>query len=96
MDVGRLLAHYRTMRRIRTFESQAEQMAREEKVTGVVHALVAHEAIAGGVCVNLERFDKITTTHRGHGHSIVKGTDPRAMMLELFGREGGTSGGKGG
>ncbi len=95
-DVERLLAHYRTMRRIRAFENQAEAMAREGKVTGAVHASIGQEAIAVGVCANLRPTDKITTTHRGHGHSIAKGTPARAMMLELFGRAGGTSGGKGG
>ena len=95
-DTERLASHYLTMRRIRAFEDRAEQMAREGQVTGAVHASVGQEAIAAGVCANLGRADKITTTHRGHGHAIAKGTDPRAMMLELFGKAGGTSGGKGG
>jgi pyruvate dehydrogenase E1 component alpha subunit len=81
---------------IRAFEDAAEQAAREGKVTGAVHSSVGQEAIAVGVCANLLREDQITTTHRGHGHSIAKGTDPAKMMLELFGRAGGTSGGKGG
>ncbi len=95
-DDTRLGAHYLAMRRIRAFENQAETMAREGKVTGAVHASIGQEAIAVGVCANLRPSDKITTTHRGHGHCIAKGTDPRAMMLELFGKAGGTSGGKGG
>jgi len=95
-DSRRLAAQYLTMRRIRAFEHQAETMARDGKVTGAVHASVGQEGIAVGVCANLLPSDKITTTHRGHGHCIAKGTSPRAMMLELFGKAGGTSGGKGG
>ena len=96
VDVERLKRHYAGMALIRAFEDAAEQAAREGKVTGAVHSSVGQEAIAVGVCANLRQSDQITTTHRGHGHSIAKGTDPKKMMLELFGRAGGTSGGKGG
>lgn len=96
IDVERLRRHYATMGLIRAFEDAAEQAAREGKVTGAVHSSVGQEAIAVGVCANLRQDDQITTTHRGHGHSIAKGTDPAKMMRELFGRAGGTSGGKGG
>src|ERR687897_166760 len=51
---------------------------------------------AAGVCSNLEREDILLSTHRGHGHTLAKGADPLAMMRELFGREGGNCGGKGG
>jgi pyruvate dehydrogenase E1 component alpha subunit len=40
--------------------------------------------------------DYIASTHRGHGHSIAKGCDVVGMMQELFGKEGGLCGGKGG
>jgi pyruvate dehydrogenase E1 component alpha subunit len=48
------------------------------------------------VCANLERTDLITSTHRGHGHTIAKGADVTATMCELFGRATGFNGGKGG
>lgn len=96
VDIERLLALYRTMRRIRAFEEAAERASLEGKVGGAVHLSIGQEAVAAGVCVNLSDDDQITTTHRGHGHCIAKGTDPQAMMLELFGKEGGTCGGKGG
>jgi acetoin:2,6-dichlorophenolindophenol oxidoreductase subunit alpha len=96
IDVERLAAQYRTMRRIRAFEDRAEQAQRDGLVKGAVHSSVGQEAIAVGVCSNLRRQDKIATNHRGHGHSLAKGVDARAMMLELFGKAGGTCGGKGG
>ena len=96
MDVGRLKGMYRTMQRIRAFEEAAEKAQVEGQVGGAVHASIGQEAIAVGVCSNLATTDQILTTHRNHGHCIAKGTDPAKMMLELFGKQGGTSGGKGG
>ncbi len=96
VDVDRLTRHYQAMCRIRAFETAAEQAQADGKVGGAIHLSIGQEAIAAGVCGNLRTSDQITTTHRGHGHCIAKGTDPEAMMLELFGRDGGTCGGKGG
>ncbi len=96
IDRDRLVDLYRTMRRIRAFEEAAEKASLNGQVGGAVHLSIGQEAVAAGVCANLRRTDQITTTHRGHGHCIAKGTDPGAMMLELFGKEGGTCGGKGG
>ncbi|MCG8691822.1 MAG: thiamine pyrophosphate-dependent dehydrogenase E1 component subunit alpha [Minwuiales bacterium] len=95
-DVARILGHYRTMQRIRAFEEAAEAAQKEGLVTGAVHLSIGQEAVAAGVCGNLEKTDLITSNHRGHGHTLAKGADPVAMMRELFGREGGTCGGKGG
>jgi pyruvate dehydrogenase E1 component alpha subunit len=61
-----------------------------------VHEYIGQEAIATGVCANLERTDYISSYHRGHGHCLAKGADPDAMMKELYGRAGGVCGGKGG
>lgn len=94
--VERLQSHYRMMARIRAFEERAEQGAREGLVKGAIHLSIGQEAVAAGVCANLRRDDLITTTHRGHGHTLAKGADASAMMCELFGREGGTCAGKGG
>ncbi|HXQ67006.1 MAG TPA: thiamine pyrophosphate-dependent dehydrogenase E1 component subunit alpha [Alphaproteobacteria bacterium] len=96
IDVERLLAHYRTMCRIRAFEEAAEAAHKAGQVTGAVHLSIGQEAVASGVCVHLAREDLITTTHRGHGHTIAKGASPAAMMAELFGRATGTCHGKGG
>lgn len=95
-DLDRLKAQYRTMRIIREFEAAAEKANKEGRVAGAVHLSVGQEAVAVGVCGHLRRDDLITSTHRGHGHTIAKGAEPRAMMAELMGRAAGTCGGKGG
>ena len=64
---------------------------------GPLHLSTGQEAVAAGVCANLQRSDLLTSTHRGHGHTLAKGADVRrAMMGELFGRADGTNDGKGG
>jgi pyruvate dehydrogenase E1 component alpha subunit len=94
--VARLTALYRTMARIRAFEEATDAAVKEGLVKGAAHLSIGQEAVAAGVCINLRREDLITSTHRGHGHTIAKGANPQAMMCELFGREGGTCHGKGG
>ncbi|MBL8700680.1 MAG: thiamine pyrophosphate-dependent dehydrogenase E1 component subunit alpha [Alphaproteobacteria bacterium] len=84
------------MLRIRAFEETAEAASKEGLVKGAIHLSIGQEAVASGVCANLRRDDMIASTHRGHGHTIAKGADPAAMMKELFGRDGGNCGGKGG
>jgi pyruvate dehydrogenase E1 component alpha subunit len=102
-----LMALYRTMCRIRAFEDAAEeasrggvaafgQVAGNANVRGPLHLSTGQEAVAAGVCAHLRREDCLTSTHRGHGHTLAKGADATRMMLELFGRAGGYCGGKGG
>ncbi|MBW8270594.1 thiamine pyrophosphate-dependent dehydrogenase E1 component subunit alpha [Caldovatus aquaticus] len=95
-ETVRLLAMLRLMLRIRAFEREAVAAMRSGEAPGVVHASIGQEAIAAGVCLHLRREDRVTSTHRGHGHALAKGADARAMMLELYGRAGGACGGKGG
>jgi TPP-dependent pyruvate/acetoin dehydrogenase alpha subunit len=99
---------YRTMARIRAFELAAEvasqggvqvlgaKLADSAKVRGPLHLSIGQEAVAAGVCAHLARADLLTSTHRGHGHTLAKGGDMRRMMAELFGRADGCNGGKGG
>jgi acetoin:2,6-dichlorophenolindophenol oxidoreductase subunit alpha len=96
LDLGRLAAHHRTMLRIRAFEEVALEAAKEKLVLGAIHPSIGQEAVASGICLNLAREDVLLSTHRGHGHTLAKGADSLAMMRELFGREGGFCGGKGG
>ena len=96
LDTERFLVHYATMQRIRAFERAALRAAREGLATGAIHASIGQEAVASGVCGNLERADLLLSNHRGHGHTLAKGASPGAMMRELFGRAGGVCGGKGG
>ena len=96
VDLARLKQQHRAMLRIRAFEEAALAAARDGLVTGAIHPSIGQEAVAVGVCGNLERADYLLSTHRGHGQTLIKGADPTAMMCELFGRAGGTCGGKGG
>jgi TPP-dependent pyruvate/acetoin dehydrogenase alpha subunit len=86
----------RTMRLIRDFEEAAGQALQDGHVRGSVHQYTGQEAIATGVCHHLAVHDFVSSHHRGHGHAIAKGVSVARMMRELFGRQGGTSNGKGG
>ena len=96
-DVDRGLARLQMMERIRAFERAARHAAIEDElVLGAIHLSIGQEAVATGVMEPLRHDDYITSTHRGHGHTLAKGADTVAMMKELLGREGGCCGGKGG
>ena len=91
-----LLDVYRTMRTIREFEERVHAEFATGEIPGFVHLYAGEEASAAGVCSNLDDRDTIASTHRGHGHCIAKGVDPRAMMAEIYGRKTGSCHGKGG
>jgi TPP-dependent pyruvate/acetoin dehydrogenase alpha subunit len=86
----------RKMILIREFDDLAIRLRTEGKIYGTVHPYVGQEAVAVGVCANLTNADRVTSTHRGHGHCIAKGADVKRMMAELFGRVDGYCKGKGG
>jgi acetoin:2,6-dichlorophenolindophenol oxidoreductase subunit alpha len=90
------LEMYRRMTLIRLFEEQANELYRSAKMPGLTHLYIGEEAVAVGVCSALRRDDWITSTHRGHGHCLAKGADPRRMFAELLGKEDGYCRGKGG
>jgi TPP-dependent pyruvate/acetoin dehydrogenase alpha subunit len=96
LDKPRITAMLRSMILIREFDELAIQLRVAGKIYGAVHPYVGQEAIAVGVCANLTPSDRVTSTHRGHGHCIAKGADIRRMMAELFGRVDGYCKGKGG
>jgi TPP-dependent pyruvate/acetoin dehydrogenase alpha subunit len=81
---------------IREFDQLAIELRKAQKIYGALHPYVGEEAIAVGVCSVLRPTDRITSTHRGHGHCIAKGADVNRMMAELFGRVDGYCKGKGG
>jgi pyruvate dehydrogenase E1 component alpha subunit len=92
-----LLKAYRQMRTIREFEECLHVEFSNGNIPGFVHLYAGEEASAVGVCLQLkEESDYIASTHRGHGHCIAKGCDVEAMMLEIYGKEGGLCNGKGG
>jgi pyruvate dehydrogenase E1 component alpha subunit len=83
------------MIKIRTFEEKLKEV-HQQNVPGMVHLYIGEEAVAVGVCAHLTDQDRITSTHRGHGHCIAKGADLKPMMAELYGRRDGYCRGKGG
>ena len=87
---------YRTMCTIRRFEEAAGELYLRGLVKGGIHASIGQEAVAAGVCAALRRQDWMTSTHRGHGHHIAKGADPRRLMAEILGKETGYCRGRGG
>jgi acetoin:2,6-dichlorophenolindophenol oxidoreductase subunit alpha len=91
-----LLAAHRTMATIREFEELALRKANEGVLNGSLHLSVGMEAVPTGTFATLADGDWFVTTHRNHGHTIACGTPLVAMYCELFGREGGICGGKGG
>jgi len=90
------LRMYTQMVRIRAFEDQANQLYLSAKMPGLTHMYSGQEAVAVGICEALEVTDKITSTHRGHGHCVAKGAEFKSMFCELLGREEGYCRGKGG
>jgi 2-oxoisovalerate dehydrogenase E1 component len=87
---------YEQMLTIRTFETVMEEEAKAGRLPGTFHSSAGQEAVAVGACASLTHDDLIVSNHRGHGHFIAKGGDLVRIMAELFGREIGYSGGKGG
>ncbi len=90
------LRMYRQMMRIRTFEDNANQLYLSAKMPGLTHMYSGEEAVAVGICEALTDTDRITSTHRGHGHCVAKGADFKPMFCELLGKEEGYCRGKGG
>jgi pyruvate dehydrogenase E1 component alpha subunit len=105
---SRLESLFGTMCRIRAFEDAAEAASQggvsafgqtagtQAAVRGPLHLSTGQEAVAAGVCWPLGRDDLLTSTHRGHGHTLAKGADAARMMAELHGRACGCNRGKGG
>jgi len=87
---------YLAMRLIRSFEEQALQLVKSGDIVGGTHPYIGEEAVAVGVCAALRGDDLITGTHRGHGHVLAKGADPRRLLAELMGKETGLNRGRGG
>jgi len=87
---------YHRMWLIRYFDEGARALFMANMLRGTTHTYTGQEGVAVGACAALDRADYITSTHRGHGHCLAKGGDPRRMMAELLGRATGYCKGKGG
>ncbi len=87
---------FRSMLRIRRVEEALAARYAEQEMRCPMHLCIGQEAIAVGVCENLEKTDLIFSNHRAHGHYLAKGGDLQAMVAELYGRSTGCCGGRGG
>jgi acetoin:2,6-dichlorophenolindophenol oxidoreductase subunit alpha len=96
LDKPGLLQAYRTMRTIREFEERLHADFAKGDIPGFVHLYAGEEASGTGIMMHLQDKDRIASTHRGHGHCIAKGVDPREMMAEIYGKVSGSCRGKGG
>lgn len=81
---------------IRRFEEGAEESYTRGLIHGTMHLSIGQEASAMASCMELTDADKITSTHRGHGHCIAKGAEVSRMFAEFFGKETGYCHGRGG
>ena len=91
-----LKTFYRDMLLIRRFEEKAGQLYGMGLIGGFCHLYIGQEAVVVGLEAAAEEGDKRITTYRDHGHMLACGMDPKGVMAELTGREGGYSRGKGG
>ena len=87
---------YYQMVLIRRFEERAGQLYGMGLIGGFCHLYIGQEAVVVGIQMELKQGDKILTSYRDHGQMLAAGMDPRGVMAELTGREGGYSHGKGG
>jgi TPP-dependent pyruvate/acetoin dehydrogenase alpha subunit len=91
-----LLQLYERMLLIRRVEERLRDDNAAGKLPGAVHLYIGEEAVAAGVCAHLEDRDYATSTHRGHGHFLAKGGDPKAMLAEIWAKDEGVCRGMGG
>ncbi len=95
-DNDKLLWMYRMMLLIRRFEERSAQMYGMQKIGGFCHLYIGQEAVGVGTVAAMREDDYLLSAYRDHGHILAKGTDPKPVMAELFGKETGVSKGKGG
>jgi len=81
---------------IRHFEERAQEMYMKARIGGFLHLCIGEEATVVGAATALADTDYLMSTYREHGQALARGTDPKHVMAELFGREGGVSRGRGG
>jgi pyruvate dehydrogenase E1 component alpha subunit len=96
VDQELLLTYYKKMVELRLFELKVQELYRNGRLPGFVHLYVGEEAVAVGVCSNLDTQDLVFSTHRGHGHALAKGVPAGVVLAELWGKMTGSSGGRGG
>jgi pyruvate dehydrogenase E1 component alpha subunit len=95
-SAGDPVALLRTMLYIRRFEEKAAEMYARGRIRGFLHLYIGQEGVATGAISAIRPDDYIAASYRDHGHALARGIDPRRVMAELFGRETGVTGGRGG
>jgi pyruvate dehydrogenase E1 component alpha subunit len=96
LDADTLLALYTKMVEIRLFEDAAQRGFRQGKVGGYMHVYSGQEAVATGFLNAYKEGDTVITAYRDHAHVLLLGSDPNAVMAELYGKGTGLVKGKGG
>jgi TPP-dependent pyruvate/acetoin dehydrogenase alpha subunit len=96
IDEDTLRDFLHSMLLIRRFEEKVEERFRAGDLPGFLHVAIGQEAVAVGVCSAMQDGDVFASTHRAHGHTLARGTDPNAVMAELYGKVEGCSHGYGG
>lgn len=91
-----LLELYRKMALVRIFEETTQRGFRQGKIGGYLHVYIGEEAVATGFLDTVQVGDKVITAYRDHAHALLLGSDPNAVMAELYGRRTGLVKGKGG
>jgi pyruvate dehydrogenase E1 component alpha subunit len=95
-DADSSRAILRRMLLIRRFEERAGEMYAKAKIGGFLHLCIGEEATIVGSVQALRETDYLVSTYREHGQALARGTDPKVVMAELFGKKDGCSGGRGG
>lgn len=95
-DVSECLELLKTMHVIRYAEEQLGDDFAAGKLPGGVHLSIGQEAVPAGICAHLTDRDQVSSTHRGHGHFLAKGGEPRHLIAEIYGKEEGCCRGMGG
>ncbi len=96
VSAEKLLEIHASMARIRAFEERMREMFLASRLPGFMHLYVGQEAIAAGMRAALRPDDYIASTHRGHGHALVKGARMDQMAAKIMRKATGMCGGKGG
>jgi pyruvate dehydrogenase E1 component alpha subunit len=95
-DKKKMIHLLHQMMRIRQMEEKAFELYTQEKIRGFLHLYDGEEAVAVGVIENLQQEDSIVATYREHGHALIRGVSMESIMAEMYGKEEGCSGGRGG
>ena len=96
LSKDKLVDAYTRMKKIRVFEETMRDEFSKGTVPAFIHLYIGQEAIASGICVELNDDDTIASTHRGHGHCLAKNSNLERMTMEIFCRADGLCEGKGG